>query len=149
MPAVVVHRVVPTPVDRVWATLTDFADYGRWVPMTRMTVDAPPTRVGWGFAARTAVGPVGFVDSMLVTWWQPPRPGGTARFAVRKTGRLLAGWADVVLTPRSDGGTNVVWREEIVLRPGPLGRLAAPLVDRVVARLFGAALGRMLAAAAR
>ncbi len=149
MPAVVVHRVVPTPVDRVWATLTDFADYGRWIPMTRMTVDPPPTRVGWGFDGRTGVGPAGFVDSMLVTWWQPPRRGDAARFAVRKTGRVLAGWADVVLTPRSDGGTNVVWREEIVLRPEPFGRLVAPLVDPVVARLFGAAVGRMLAAAAR
>ena len=42
----------------------------------------------------------------------------------------------------------MVWREEIVPRPEPLGRLAAPAADRVTARLFAHALDRMLEAAA-
>ncbi len=162
MSAVRIQRTVPTPVDRVWATLTDFAAYGDWIPLTAMRVDAPPKRVGWGFAGKTGFGPVGFLDSMLVTHWQPPADGGVGRFAVRKTGRVLRGWADVTVEPvarpgrasdgSSDGGstslTRVTWREEIVPRPELVGRMVAPVTDPVTHRLFAAALDKMLVAAA-
>lgn len=146
MPAVEIQRTVATPVDRVWATLTDYAAYGRWIPLTTMRVDPPPTRVGWGFAGKTGLGPVGFLDSMLLTRWEPPTDGG-GRFAVRKTGRVLAGWADVTVEPTEAGGSVVTWREEIVPKPEALGRLIARATDPVTHRLFATALDRMLAAA--
>ena len=61
---------------------------------------------------------------------------------------MLRGWADVRLAATEPGGTDVVWREEIVPRPEALGRLAAPATDRVTSRLFAHALDGMLAAAA-
>jgi len=149
VPAIVVRRTVDAPSEQVWAVLADFAGYGRWVPLTTMAFDPPPVRVGWGFAGRTGLGRAGFVDSMLVTRWEPPDVDGRARFSIRKTGRLLAGWADITLGVRPDRHTDVVWREEIVLRPEPLGRRIAPLVDPVVAHLFGGVVDRMLAAAGR
>jgi uncharacterized protein YndB with AHSA1/START domain len=142
-----VRRTVPTPLGPVWDTLTDFGAYGRWIPLTSMRTDPPPVRLGWGFAGFTGLGPVGFLDSMLVVRWEPPADGA-ARFSVRKTGRVLRGWADVSLTESDAGGTEVVWREEIVPRPEPLGRLVAPASDRVTARLVADALDRMLDAAA-
>ncbi len=158
-----VRRTVDASSDEVWATLSDFAGYGRWIPLTTMVLDPGPVRVGWAFAGRTGLGPLGFVDSMIVTRWEPPnghagdRAGGgpghggddgvdDARFTVRKTGRLLRGWADITLRQRADGGTEVTWAEEIILRPETLGRRVAPLVDPVVARLFARALDQMLAA---
>ena len=147
MAPVEVRRTVPTPLGAVWDTLTDFGAYGTWIPLTSMRTDAPPVRLGWGFGGFTGIGPVGFLDSMLVVRWQPPADG-TARFSVRKTGRVLAGWADVRLAATDSGGTEVVWREEIVPRPETVGRLAAPAADRVTARLFAGALDRMLEAAA-
>lgn len=147
MSAVQIERTVPTPVDRVWATLTDFAAYGDWIPLTAMRVDAPPKRVGWGFAGKTGLGPVGFLDSMLVTRWQPPADGGLGRFAVRKTGRVLRGWADVTVEPVASL-TRVTWREEIVPRPELVGRMVARVTDPVTHRLFAAALDKMLVAAA-
>lgn len=150
MAAIEVRRSVPTPLAAVWATLTDFGAYGRWIPLTTMRADDPPVRLGWGFAGKTGLGPVGFLDTMLVVRWEPPQDG-QARFTVRKTGRVLRGWADARLTvdpPEHAGGTGVVWREEIVPRPEPVGRLLAPLSDPVTARLFGQALDGMLAAAA-
>ena len=147
MGAVEVRRTVPTPLGAVWDTLTDFGAYDRWIPLTSMRTDPPPVRLGWGFAGFTGLGPVGFLDSMLVVRWEPP-VDGEARFAVRKTGRVLCGWAAVELTATDTGGTEVVWREEIVPRPEPLGRLAAPASNRVTARLFARALDRMLEAAA-
>lgn len=146
MSVVEVRRTVPTPLGAVWDTVTDFDAYERWIPLTSMRTDPPPVRLGWGFAGFTGLGPVGFLDTMLVVRWEPPADG-MARFAVRKTGRVLRGFADVALTA-TDGGTEVVWREQIVPRPETLGRLAAPVSDRVTARLFADALDRMLESAA-
>lgn len=146
MAAVEVRRTVATPLAAVWDTLTDFGAYGRWIPLTRMRTDPPPVRLGWGFGGFTGVGPVGFLDSMLVVRWEPPTDG-EARFSVRKTGRVLRGWADVRMSA-TDDGTDVVWREEIVPRPEPLGRLASPVTARVTERLFADALDGMLQAAA-
>ena len=146
MAPVEVRRTVPTPLDAVWDTLTDFAAYGRWIPLTSMRTDPGPARLGWAFGGFTGLGPVGFLDSMLVVKWEPPL-GREARFAVRKTGRVLRGWADVHLASTGAGGTDVAWREEIVPRPETIGRLVAPVADRVTARLFADALDGMLAAA--
>ncbi|MEO7060804.1 MAG: hypothetical protein ABI083_13880 [Lapillicoccus sp.] len=166
MPAVV-RRTIDAPLSRVWETVTDFAGYGRWIPLTTMAVDPMPPRVGWGFVGRTGLGPVGFRDSMLVTVWEPPdatdphesrepsepsepfvRPEpAQARFCVRKTGRLLAGWAEVVAVARDDGRTDLTWTEEIVPRPEPIGRLLQPLSDPVTSRLFARAVAGMAAAA--
>ena len=147
MAPVEVRRTVPTPLDAVWDALTDFAAYGRWIPLTSMRTDPGPARLGWAFGGFTGLGPVGFLDSRLVVKWEPPLDG-EARFAVRKTGRVLRGWADVRLAATDAGGTDVVWREEIVPRPETLGRLVAPAADRVTARLFADALDGMLEAAA-
>ena len=147
MGVVEVRRTVPTPLEAVWDTVTDFDAYGRWIPLTSMRTDPPPVRLGWGFAGFTGVGPVGFLDTMLVVRWEPPADGA-ARFAVRKTGRVLRGFADVALTATDTGATEVVWREQILPRPEILGRLAAPVSDRATARLFGDALDRMLESAA-
>jgi hypothetical protein len=141
-----VRRTVSSPLGAVWDTVTDFGAYGRWIPLTSMRTDPPPVRLGWGFAGFTGVGAVGFLDTMLIVRWEPPADGA-ARFAVRKTGRVLRGFADVALAAADAGGTDVVWREEIVPRPETLGRLAAPISDRATARLFGDALDRMLESA--
>ena len=146
MAPVEVRRTVPTPLDAVWDALTDFAAYGRWIPLTSMRTEPGPARLGWAFGGFTGLGPIGFLDSMLVVKWEPPLDG-EARFAVRKTGRVLRGWADVRLAATDAGGTDVVWREEIVPRPETLGRLVAPAADRVTARLFADALDGMLEAA--
>ena len=148
MPAVV-RRTIDAPLQQVWDVVSDFAGYGRWIPLTTMLVDPAPTRVGWGFAGRTGFGRVAFLDSMLVTVWEPPHALGAsrARFAIRKTGRLLAGWAEVGVVTRDDGRTDLTWTEEIVPRPEVVGRLLAPLADPVTARLFGRAVAGMARAA--
>ncbi len=67
-----VRRTVATPLGAVWDTLTDFGAYGRWIPLTSMRTDPPPVRLGWAFGGFTGLGPVGFLDSMLVVRWEPP-----------------------------------------------------------------------------
>jgi uncharacterized protein YndB with AHSA1/START domain len=146
--AVEVRRTVPTPIAAVWGTVTDFGAYGRWIPLTSMRVDDPPVRAGWGFAGKTGLGPVGFLDTMLIVRWEPPADG-RAGFAIRKTGRVLRGWAHVLLESTATDGTDVLWREEIVPRPEVLGRRLALISDPLTQRLFAAALDGMLEDAAR
>jgi uncharacterized protein YndB with AHSA1/START domain len=148
--AIEVRRNVPTSIASVWATVTDFGAYGRWIPLTSMRVDDPPVRLGWGFAGKTGLGPLGFLDTMLIIRWEPPADG-RGRFAIRKTGRVLRGWADVELhsTGGGDAGTDIVWREEIVPRPEAVGRRLAVVLDPITERLFATALDGMLEDAAR
>lgn len=143
--AAVVRRTVDAPVDRVWQTVTDFAAYGRWIPLTRMRTDPGPPRVGWQFGGFTGLGRVGFLDSMLVTVWEPPAEAASrATFSVRKTGYVLAGWASVVLEPRDAGArTQLTWTEEIVPRPLAVGRLLARVADPLTERLFARAVDAM------
>lgn len=131
----------------VWDVLTDFADYGRWMPMTRMQVDSGPPRLGWGFAGISGPGRLAFSDSMLVSGWAPPTNEGPGRFRVVKTGRLLGGWAEVSVTPLGSAGTRVDWVEEVVVKPLPFKAAFAPVLDRVSRWLYGRALDAMLAEA--
>jgi uncharacterized protein YndB with AHSA1/START domain len=131
----------------VWDVLTDFASYGRWMPMTRMRVDPGPPHLGWAFAGVSGPGRLAFSDSMLVSGWTPPTDEGPGRFRVVKTGRLLGGWAEVTVTALGPGGTRVDWVEEVVVRPLPFKAAFAPLLDRVSVWLYGRALDAMLAEA--
>lgn len=129
----------------LWDVLTDFAAYGQWMPLTTMRLDDGAPRPGWGFAARSAVGPVGFTDPMLVTVWEAPTDG-RARFRVVKTGRVLGGWVEARVEP--DGpGSRLLWDEEVVVRPVPLKRVLAPVVRAAAGGLYGRALDAIVARA--
>ena len=115
----------------------------------RMRLDDGAPRLGWAFAGRSGVGPVGFTDSMLVCLWEPPgsrADGRGARFRVVKTGRLLGGWVDVTIEPHG-AGSRLDWREDVVVRPLPLKRAFSPVLSRVAVALYGRALDAMVARA--
>lgn len=148
MGAFTIERVSSASPEAVWRVVTDWAGYAEWMPLTRMRVDPGPTRVGLGFAGLSGLGPLRFADSMIVTDWSPPGATGVGRFRVRKTGRLLDGWADVRVQPGAAGaGSLLVWTEEISLRPALLGRALAGLADRVNDVMFGRAVDAMVARA--
>ena len=167
-----ITRVVAADPEAVWRVVTDWAGYARWMPLTSISTDPGAVRVGWSFAGRTGVGPVRFSDSMVVTDWQPPvTDGAGGSFRVLKTGRLLSGWALVEVAPLSPGDpradlapvvttprgfattgatvSELTWTERISVRPDLVGRLAAPVLDPVNRRLFGAAVDKMAAEAER
>ena len=145
-----IERTVAVPPRQVWAVITDWAGYARWMPLTTMRLDQGPTRVGWSFAGLTGVGPFRFSDAMRITDWAPPSDAGPGAFRLVKVGRLLAGWAEVSVLPVAGGEqTQLLWRENIVIRPVPLGRLLAPLTDRVNEALFAKVVDDMAAEAVR
>jgi len=143
-----IRRTVRAAPQRVWQVVTDWDGYARWMPMTTMRRDPGPSGVGWSFAGLSGVGPLRLADSMVITHWAPPAADGSGELRVRKTGRVLAGWAVVtVRAAPGDGRTRLEWVEDISLRPAPLGRLLAPVVDRVNRAMFGRAVDRMVAEA--
>ena len=143
-----IERAVAAPPQQVWDVVTDWADYARWIPLTRMHLDQGPTSVGWSFAGLTGIGRFRFSDTMVMTDWAPPVGGGPGAFRLVKVGRLLAGWAEVSVVPAANGEqTRLIWRENIVIRPVILGRLLAPLTDRVNHALFARVVDKMAAEA--
>jgi Polyketide cyclase / dehydrase and lipid transport len=100
--------------ERTFEVLTDWARHAEWMPFTRARGGH---EVGASLEGWTGVGPIGFLDPMIITEWRPGR-----RVAVRHTGRLVRGEAWFALTPRSEGGCTIVWAERLELPLGPLGR---------------------------
>ena len=131
----VTREVLATP-ERVWAAVSDISRHTAHVPLTTVVPDPLGDRLGAEHVARTAIGPVGFDDSMLVTAWEPPQ-----RMRIVKTGRLLAGWAEITVAPR-ESGSRVTWTEELWLRGAP--RLTRRLADAAGQRLFGSVLDGLL-----
>jgi uncharacterized protein YndB with AHSA1/START domain len=145
-----IDRVVAAPPRQVWDVITDWAGYARWMPLTRMRLDEGPTGVGWSFAGLTGVGRLRFSDAMLITDWAPPADAGPGAFRLVKVGRLLAGWAEVSVLPIAGGEhTQLLWRENVVIRPISLGRLLAPVTDRVNGVLFARVIDDMAGEAER
>jgi len=115
--------VVDAPVERVFAALTDWAGQGEWMLGTRVEVRSGDGRsVGSTLAAWTGVGPVGFWDTMVITAWDPPH-----RVDVLHTGRLVRGLGVMEVFELPGNRSRFVWREELDLPLGALGRLGWPL----------------------
>ncbi|MGB8649431.1 MAG: SRPBCC family protein [Mycobacteriales bacterium] len=131
---------VDTPVEQTWAGAVDWDRQGEWMLGTTVRGTAAGGQgVGGGLEAFTGVGRLGFLDTMEITVWEPPY-----RCHVRHTGRLVRGTGEFEVEAR-DGGSTFVWREDLDLPLGVLGRLGWPLVRP----LFAAGVRRSLARFAR
>jgi uncharacterized protein YndB with AHSA1/START domain len=140
----VTHSHISVSVDararpeRVFSVLTDWSRHDEWMLLTRARVAAGDGRsAGSRLAAFTGVGPVGFTDTMEITEWDPPRT-----VKVRHTGRLVRGTGTFRVLPR-EGGSTIVWEEDLDLPFGPIGRLGRPLVGPLSAPLLRLSLRRL------
>jgi len=138
------HVDVDAPAEATWAAVVDWAAQGDWMLGTRVSG-------GHGVGARveafTGVGRLGFVDVMEITLWQPPRA-----CHVRHLGRVVRGTGAFEVEPRGDGRSRFVWREDLDLPLGVVGRLGWVLVRPLFA--YGVQLSlrrfaRLVSAAAR
>ncbi len=125
MTATLVLRVdVDATVEQTWAGATDWANQGAWMLGTTVR----PTRqggqgVGGAIEAFTGVGRLGFLDTMDITVWEPPH-----RCHVLHTGKLVRGTGEFDVEPRGENRSTFVWREDLQLPLGLLGRAGWPLV---------------------
>jgi hypothetical protein len=120
---------VDAPVEQTWAGVTDWAGQSEWMFGTRVwpTVQGGQG-VGGGIEAFTGVGPLGFLDRMEITLWEPPR-----RCHVLHLGRVVRGTGAFEVEPLPGDRSRFVWREDLDLPLGLLGRLGWPLVRPVAA----------------
>jgi len=123
---------IDAPPERVWAVLTDWVRQGEWIPATDVRPVVGPARgVGGRLVAVTGLPlpggrRLGVVDTMEITRWEPP-----TRVDVLHTGRVVRGTGRFEVRPRGTGST-FVWGEQIDLPLGDVGRLAWPVVERLV-----------------
>ncbi|HEU0042208.1 MAG TPA: SRPBCC family protein [Jiangellaceae bacterium] len=120
-----VSRQVGVPARTAWDVLTDWERQGEWMPVTRVRVVSPGDAGGVGgrLEAWTGLGPLGFVDTMIVTGWDPPR-----RCVVRHTGSVVRGHGVFAVEPIDACRCRVVWQEYLDLPLGRFGRATWPVV---------------------
>ena len=135
MAELVVTQVVEAPAQQVWDLLTDWDLHDRWMLFTRAEGGRAE---GETISAFTGVGPVGFLDTMTITVWEPPH-----RAVVRHTGRVVRGSGAFEVEELAAGRSRVVWSEWIALPLGLLGRLGWPLVRPVLRQLVQVSLRRL------
>lgn len=109
----------------VWDLLVAWRRQREWMLLTRVEGGHGP---GARVRAFTGVGPVGFVDVMEITAWEPPW-----RCLVRHTGRVVRGTGSFVVEPLPRGRSRFLWVEDLELPLGRLGR-AGWVVTAPVAR---------------
>lgn len=120
MSATLVLRVdVDASVEQTWAGAVDWTGQQAWMLGTRVR---PTANGGWGVGggveAFTGLGRLGFLDTMVITEWDPPQ-----RCHVRHTGRVVRGTGAFEVEPRGAGAAVFVWREDLDLPFGAVGRL--------------------------
>ncbi|MEZ5115168.1 MAG: SRPBCC family protein [Candidatus Nanopelagicales bacterium] len=116
--------VIDAPPETVFAAVTDWPGQGRWMLGTRVqAVGGDGTGEGARLEAWTGTGRVGFLDTMTITRWDPPR-----RVDVLHTGRVVRGTGTMEVVALPGGRSRFVWSEDLDLPLGLLGRAGWPLV---------------------
>jgi hypothetical protein len=106
--------------------MTDWSLHDKWMLLTRASGGRSQ---GASIRAFTGVGRFGFLDTMTIVVWEPPR-----RCVARHTGRVVRGTGAFEVLDLGDGRSRVIWSEWFDLPFGRLGRLGWPLV-RPIARM--------------
>ncbi len=125
---VIIDVLVEAPVEAVWAAITDWERQGEWmlgttVRSTGRGGDGQGHGVGAGIEAFTGVGKLGFLDTMIITLWDPPR-----RCEVLHTGRVVKGTGVFEVLALPGNRARLVWSEQLILPLGRLGKLGFPVV---------------------
>lgn len=108
----------------VWDAVTDWSRQSDWMLGTVVrATEHGGVGVGGGIEAFTGVGRLGFLDTMVITEWDPPR-----RCVVRHTGSVVRGLGIFEVFALPEGRSRFVWAEELDLPLGPVGRFGWPVV---------------------
>ena len=128
---------VDAPVEDTWRAAVDWDTQGDWMLGTKVwgTTNGG-VGVGGGLEAYTGRKPLGFLDTMVITVWDPPH-----RCEVLHTGRVVRGTGVFAVEERPTG-SRFVWEESLDLPLGVVGRLGWPLVRPLFAAGVKASLKR-------
>ncbi len=114
---------LPLTAEQAWAVVVDWDLQSGWMLLTTVRgTEQGGVGVGGGVSARTAVGPFGFTDDMVITEWDPPRV-----CRVKHLGRLVSGEGAFAVEP-TPGGSRFTWSEDVTPPLGRVGALAWPVI---------------------
>ena len=120
---------VDAPVAATWAGAVDWDHQGEWMLGTTVKGTAQDGKgEGGGIEAFTGLGRLGFLDTMVITTWEPPY-----RCYVLHTGKVVKGTGEFEVRERGEGRSTFVWREDLELPLGAVGRAGWPVVRPVFA----------------
>lgn len=106
-------------VEDVWEALSDWEGQSAWILGTRSKGTVQDGRgVGGGIEAWTGVGPLGFLDVMVVSEWEPPH-----RCVVQHVGRVVRGAGGFQVSELGRGRCRVLWWERVEIPFGTAGRI--------------------------
>ena len=111
--------------DTAVAAVVDLPSQEKWIIATRLYAiegEVSIPQVGSRMAAFTGLVGVGFLDTMVVTEYDPPW-----RWVTQHEGEFVQGVGIFEVEP-SLGGCRFTWGEELELPFGFIGRLGWPLV---------------------
>ena len=115
--------IIRADVETVFEAVVDWQAQGEWMLGTWVRpVDGDGRGVGAKLEAFTGVGAAGFLDTMTITLWDPPR-----RVDVLHTGKVVRGTGAMEVIALPNGHSRFVWSESLDLPLGLIGRLGWPL----------------------
>ncbi len=124
MPDLMLAIEVAAEPEVVFEALVDWSHQGEWMLGTRVQATHLEGRgAGARISAFTGVGPVGFVDPMEITLWEPPY-----RCHVRHLGRVVRGTGAFDIEPVAQGRTRFIWSEQLQVPGGAAGKAAFVVV---------------------
>lgn len=116
---------LPVDPDTAFAAVVDLPSQEKWIIATRLyPIDGEVSipQVGSRMAAFTGLGSIGFLDTMVVTEYDPPW-----RWITQHEGDFVQGVGIFEITQTATG-CRFTWAEELELPFGILGRWGWPLV---------------------
>ena len=136
----------PLPAAEAWARVLDLRAHGEVIPFTHVTSESPYAAglaPGSRFLARTAWGPIGFDDPMIVDEITQPAGDQPGVARIRKEGKVIRGWIELTVEPLGPLASSVEWVQDLFVRGVP--RALDQVTAAVGRAAYGMALRRLLA----
>jgi uncharacterized protein YndB with AHSA1/START domain len=129
-----------TDPESAFAAVVDLPSQEKWIIATKLYAiegEVSIPQVGSRMAAFTGVAGIGFLDTMVVTEYDPPW-----RWVTQHEGQFVQG-VGIFEVETSPGGCRFTWAEELDLPFGIIGRLGWPLIKPLAQLGLQASLRRM------
>lgn len=122
---------IQAPAVDVWNGITDWPAQGKWMMATTVTsLDGIGHATGARIEAFTGIGKVGFLDTMVVTSWDPPR-----RCDVLHTGKVVRGTGTFQVASLHEHASRFIWEEDLEIPLGIIGKVGFTIIKPLF--LFG------------
>jgi uncharacterized protein YndB with AHSA1/START domain len=124
-----VYRHVDAPVETVWEIISNHRAYPLWTSMrtARLEQEGSPHPDGIGAIRFLGVGPIGAREQMLD--FDPPHH---LAYTILSGPPVRGYRADMVLSPTSDGGTDLRWTGGFDSAPPGAGRACRAVLERAL-----------------